>query len=49
MTRAEVVTKARDLMAPVLGADKAAKAIDAVMALERSPSLRALRPLLQRA
>ena len=48
MTRDEVVAKARDLMTPVLGADRCGKLIDAAMHLERLKSVRDLRPLLQR-
>ena len=48
MTRAEVVDKARDLIDPVLGPDKAAKLVDVVFNLERLRSIRELRPLLQR-
>jgi 2-methylcitrate dehydratase PrpD len=49
MGRAEVVEKARDLIAPVLGAPTAGRLIDAVLAIESLSSVRALRPLLQRA
>ncbi len=49
MTREEVVAKARDLMAPVLGAAIAGKLIDKVLALESAKDIRELRPLLQRA
>ena len=48
MTRDEVVAKARDLIAPVLGEAKAAKLIDTTLALEQVKSIRELRPLLQR-
>ena len=48
MTRDEVLEKARDLMAPVLGAAQAQRLIEAVLALDAAPDLRALRPLLQR-
>ncbi len=48
MPRAEVVAKARDLMAPILGADKAGKAIQKVLALETVKDVRELRPLLQK-
>jgi 2-methylcitrate dehydratase PrpD len=48
MTRAEVVDKARDLVAPVLGAGTAQKLIDTVLAIERVNDLRTLRPLLQK-
>jgi 2-methylcitrate dehydratase PrpD len=49
MTRQEVVDKARDLIAPVLGASQAAKLIEAVLGMERLQAIRELRPLLQRA
>jgi len=49
MTRNEVVDKARDLIAPVIGPPAAQKLIDAVFALETLKEIRALRPLLQRA
>jgi 2-methylcitrate dehydratase PrpD len=49
MTRAEVVDKARDLIAPVLGAPTAQKLIDTLLAIEAVKDIRALRPLLQRA
>jgi 2-methylcitrate dehydratase PrpD len=49
MTRNEVVDKARDLIAPVIGPPTAQKLIDAVFALETLKEIRALRPLLQRA
>ena len=49
MPRAEVATKARDLMAPLLGKAKSAKLIDTVLALESVKNVRQLRPLLQRA
>ena len=48
MPRSEVVDKARDLIAPVLGAATTQKLIDAVLTLEKVPEIRALRPLLQR-
>ena len=47
MTRAEVVDKARDLIAPVLGAATAQKLIDTLLAIERVNDIRSLRPLLQ--
>jgi 2-methylcitrate dehydratase PrpD len=47
MTRDEVVSKARDLMAPVLGAANAASLIDKMLNLENVKSIRELRPLLQ--
>jgi 2-methylcitrate dehydratase PrpD len=48
MTREEVVTKARDLVTPFLGAAKTAKLIDTVLNLESVKNIRELRPLLQR-
>jgi len=47
MTRDEVVAKARDLMAPVLGAANAATLIDRLLGLEALKNIRDLRPLLQ--
>jgi len=49
MPREEVVAKCRDLIAPVLGAEKCQALIDRVLALESVGNLRDLRPLLQRA
>jgi len=46
MSRAEVVAKARDLIEPVLGADKAARLIDSIYAIEGVTDIRQLRPLL---
>lgn len=48
MPRSEVVDKARDLIAPVLGAATATKLIDSLLALEALPDVRAIRPLLQK-
>ena len=48
MSRAEIVDKARDLIAPVLGASRATALIDALLALDALADVRALRPLLQR-
>ena len=48
MSRDEVVAKARDLMGPVLGAEKAGKLIDTLLALENIKDIHQLRPLLQR-
>jgi 2-methylcitrate dehydratase PrpD len=48
MPRSEVIDKARDLIAPVLGATSAQKLIDAVMTIESVKDVRSLRPLLQR-
>jgi 2-methylcitrate dehydratase PrpD len=47
MTREEVVAKARDLMAPVLGARSTASLIDKVVSMETVRDVRELRPLLQ--
>ena len=49
MPRGEVVDKARDLIAPVLGAATAQKLIDTLLAIETVKDIRTLRPLLQRA
>ena len=49
MAREEVVAKARELTAPLLGADKSAKLIQKILALETVKDVRELRPLLQRA
>jgi 2-methylcitrate dehydratase PrpD len=49
MPREEVVAKARDLMAPVLGAATTASLVEKVLALESVKDIRELRPLLQRA
>jgi 2-methylcitrate dehydratase PrpD len=48
MPRAEVVDKANDLIAPVIGAASTQKLIDSVFGLEGIKEIRALRPLLQR-
>src|SRR5687767_1130832 len=48
MTRTEVVDKARDLIAPVLGTATAQKLIDAVLRIETVKEVRTLRPLLQK-
>jgi len=49
MTRTEVIDKARDLTAPVLGREKSEKLIATVFAIETVADVRSLRPLLQRA
>jgi 2-methylcitrate dehydratase PrpD len=49
MTRKEVMDKARDLIAPVLGAATADRLIATVYGLESVRDVRQLRPLLQRA
>jgi 2-methylcitrate dehydratase PrpD len=48
MSREEVIEKARDLMAPVIGAANSNRLIDKVMSLESVTDIRELRPLLQR-
>ncbi len=48
MTRDEIVAKARDLIAPILGTAQCASLIDRVVNLERVRDIRELRPLLQR-
>lgn len=47
MTRAEVVAKCRDLIAPHLGSDQTAKLIEKVLQMETVRNVRDLRPLLQ--
>ena len=47
MTRAEVIAKCRDLVVPVLGAEKSARLIETVFAIEALGDIRKLRPLLQ--
>ncbi|MFI5399431.1 MAG: MmgE/PrpD family protein [SAR324 cluster bacterium] len=49
MSRAEVIEKARDLTAPVLGRETAERLIETVYAIENVTDIRKLRPLLQRA
>jgi 2-methylcitrate dehydratase PrpD len=49
MPRQEVVDKARDLIAPVLGAGTAAKLIDTLLGIEKVSDVRMLRPLLSKA
>ena len=49
MPRTEVVDKARDLLAPVLGAASTGKLIDELSAVEAIKDVRTLRPLLQKA
>jgi 2-methylcitrate dehydratase PrpD len=48
MTREEVVSKARDLIASVIGPAKTARLIETVLTLETVKDIRSLRPLLQR-
>src|ERR1700726_307620 len=48
MTRDEVVAKARDLIAPILGSTNCSSLIEKVFHLETVSDIRELRPLLQR-
>jgi 2-methylcitrate dehydratase PrpD len=48
MPREEVIAKARDLLTPVLGAERCDRLIQTTMTLEKLRSVRDLRPLLQR-
>ena len=48
MTRDEIVAKARDLIAPVLGTASCSTLIEKVFHLETLSDIRELRPLLQR-
>jgi 2-methylcitrate dehydratase PrpD len=48
MPREEVIAKSRDLMTPILGAERCDKLIQIAMNLEKLKSVRELRPLLQR-
>jgi 2-methylcitrate dehydratase PrpD len=48
MTRDEIVAKARDLIAPILGTAQCANLIARVLNLDRVKDIRELRPLLQR-
>lgn len=48
MTREEVIAKTRDLITPVLGAERSGKLIQSTIDLDRVKSIRELRPLLQR-
>ena len=48
MTSEEVITKARDLIAPVLGNEKCTELIEKIFALENIRDIGQLRPLLQR-
>ena len=49
MTRDEVIDKARDLIAPVVGGEKAGQLIKSVYEIETVTDIRTLRTLLQRA
>lgn len=48
MSRPEVIDKARDLIAPVLGRETAEGLINTIYEMEKLPDIRHLRPLLQR-
>jgi 2-methylcitrate dehydratase PrpD len=48
MSRAEVIDKARDLTAPVLGRETSMRLIETVYAIEAVTDIRNLRPLLRR-
>jgi 2-methylcitrate dehydratase PrpD len=48
MTREEVVAKARELIAPVLGDAKCSGLVEKVLGLENVKDIRELRPFLQR-
>jgi len=48
MSRAEVIDKCRDLIAPVLGPETSTRLIETVFAIETMTDIRRLRPLLQR-
>jgi len=48
MTTEEIVAKARDLIAPILGTPQCASLIQRVLNLEQVKDMRELRPLLQR-
>jgi 2-methylcitrate dehydratase PrpD len=47
MTRDEILAKARDLITPVLGAEKCAALLHKIFDLESVSDIRTLRPLLQ--
>jgi 2-methylcitrate dehydratase PrpD len=47
MTRAEVIDKARDLIAPVLGREISGRLIETIFKIEDTPDIRGLRPMLQ--
>jgi hypothetical protein len=48
MTHDEIITKAPDLIAPILGVASCSKLIEKVFRLETVSDIRELRPLLQR-
>jgi 2-methylcitrate dehydratase PrpD len=47
MTRQEIVAKATDLIAPILGVTTCSSLVERVLQLERVGDIRELRPLLQ--
>ena len=47
MTTQEIEDKARDLIAPIIGAERAGKLVDVVRSMETMRSVHELRPLLQ--
>jgi 2-methylcitrate dehydratase PrpD len=47
MTRDEIVAKAHDLIAPILGTAQCANLIEKVLNVDRVKNIRELRPLLQ--
>jgi 2-methylcitrate dehydratase PrpD len=47
MTRDEVLAKARDLVTPILGAEKCSALLLKIVSLESVTDIRELRPLLQ--
>jgi 2-methylcitrate dehydratase PrpD len=47
MSRAEVIDKARDLTAPILGRETSERLIETLFAIEAVTDVRKLRPLLQ--
>jgi 2-methylcitrate dehydratase PrpD len=47
MSRDQVVAKARELMAPVLGSPQTSRLVDLVLTLDKVKDIRELRPLLQ--
>jgi 2-methylcitrate dehydratase PrpD len=47
MTRQEIVAKATDLIAPILGVATCSSLVERVLQLERMGDIRELRPLLQ--
>jgi len=47
MTTQEIEDKARDLVAPITGTERAGKLVDVVRSMETMRSVRELRPLLQ--